>query len=212
MHRDLIKYFHPKSSPVAPVMLPSSTGVMTVFAHTAFLCIDWARGVLVLLLLPRGGWEVHEWPAGTLSQKSTSPDFLLPSPAPEATVSPYLAGDNTQQWETDTHVLTSNWKKYWDVFGFLGSSWKTKTGQGHFMSGIICKNHPGLSQVNCSKVESLLYFQLEICLDGPFSAPIYRLALMFRMTTGTCCVLISLWSHCLIYQRKFQLFPEAVEL
>lgn len=53
--RDLIKYFHPKSSPIAPVMLPSSTGVMTVFAHTAFLCIDWARGVLVLLLLPTGG-------------------------------------------------------------------------------------------------------------------------------------------------------------
>ena len=144
---------------------------MTVLVHTAFLCVEWVRGCWFYTCCPPEAWEVHRWPTGTLSQKSMSPDFSLHWL--QSLQFPHIwLETQVLQLETDTHVLTSNWKKYWDVFGFLGSSWKTKTGRGPSMSGIICKNHPGLSQDSCSKVESLYYtFNWKSALMGLFQSP-----------------------------------------
>lgn len=89
-----------------------------------------------------------------------------------ATVSSDLAGDPSPT-ARDRHTCT--YQQLEEVLGrfwVLGKLLETKTGQGHFMSGIICKNHPGLSQDNFSKVESLSYtFNWKSALMVLFQTP-----------------------------------------
>lgn len=212
VHRALTSYFPPKRSLIAPVMLPSSTGG-SFCTHCILVCQTGQGGVASTPAAHPRPIAVHKGPTGTLFQKSTSPDFLLPSPAPEATVSPDLAGD-PRPTAIDRH--TCSYQQLEEVLGRFwvpGKLLETKTGQGHFMSGIMCKNHPGLSKDNFSKVESLSYtFNWKSALMGLFPSHPQASTDVQNNYGDMLGVPKPFWSHHLIYQRKVQPFPEEAKL
>ena len=187
-------------------MLLFATGMMVVFSCATFLHVEQARVTFFALshCLP-DVWKVHQWPTQSPLQKSRAPVFLLPSPTPEA-------------WDpagiSKTHsILTSNWKKYWEVLGFLGSSWKQRDGRCISCLWIVCENTASL-QDNFSKIESIYRPSSWGSAPRAFSRPMDRLCNQCPGWQCGCAEFHNLFGVTvgLIYQGKIQPFPEAAEL
>lgn len=124
VQKDLPDYFHSKSKPIAPAIFLFSTGMMEVFFTNH------------ILMYQTGQWDsfsfshaVHLSPEkftndqhSTYSRNPDSQTFFYLHLFKRLQVYPVCGLRPSSYSETDTHILTSNWKKYWEVFGFLGSS------------------------------------------------------------------------------------------
>lgn len=106
---------------------------------------------------PPEACKVHQWPTQSPLQKSRFPEAIgLSCIWPE-----------TQLFRhTHTHILTSSWKKYWEVLGFLGSSWKQREGS----SLSVCELYTRTTQSYCRAVS--LRSRASIILSAPPTADV----------------------------------------
>lgn len=131
VQKDLTYYFHPKNKAIASVMLLFSADMTAVFVtHHVLKCRVGQCDICSHFHAAHGrperftNGQHRTYSRNPGSQSSCDPHLLQRRRA-----SPVCGLRPNSYRETDTQILTSNWKKYWDVWGLLGSSWKQRQGR-----------------------------------------------------------------------------------